>query len=246
MKKLIMVVLMLMMVITTAFAGNITEINVVTDEWTDYTEIDGTGFYFDMIRAVFEPVGIKVNYKHMPYARAVSEASKGNFDAVLGTSIYEENENLISPTAYPIEITSLTVISLKANPFVDESSLKGKSVGWQRGYAIDSYIELSADGYNSYEFSGLDAGIGMMMKGRLDFIVDYEADAIEAIGDSGNNTDDFAMVSAYEDTIAISFYDNAKGRELLKIYNERMPELAKSGELDKIYEKYEMGEYPVK
>ncbi len=44
----------------------VTTIHVVTPEWEGYTEQDGTGVYFDLVRAVYEPVGVVMTYEIVP------------------------------------------------------------------------------------------------------------------------------------------------------------------------------------
>ncbi len=47
------------------------EIKIVSDSWHNLTMENGTGLYFDLIRKVFEPLGIKVKIEIVHYARSV-------------------------------------------------------------------------------------------------------------------------------------------------------------------------------
>ncbi len=49
------------------FAENpIKTVNVVAEHWPDYTNRDGSGVYFELVKAVFEPQGIQVSTQILP------------------------------------------------------------------------------------------------------------------------------------------------------------------------------------
>ncbi len=55
-----------------AIAGNNpSEIIMASEEWTNATNRDGTGLYWDIFRAVYEPVGIKTKFIIQSYMESV-------------------------------------------------------------------------------------------------------------------------------------------------------------------------------
>ena len=70
-----------------AFAeeNRISTIDVVTPVWEGITNKDGTGLYFELLRMVYEPVGMEVNVDFVPWARAVKRVNLKKNDAMLGS-----------------------------------------------------------------------------------------------------------------------------------------------------------------
>jgi polar amino acid transport system substrate-binding protein len=57
------VIVLLCPIFFSALAGNSpTEIILASEEWANATNRDGTGLYWDIFRAVYEPVGIKTRF----------------------------------------------------------------------------------------------------------------------------------------------------------------------------------------
>src|SRR4051812_5094968 len=57
------------------------EIQLVSEHWIGYTETDGTGLGWDLMREIFEPAGVKVEQRTEPYTRAVGLVQRGEADA---------------------------------------------------------------------------------------------------------------------------------------------------------------------
>jgi len=99
MKKIIWFVFcsLLIYATTATAADKITFIRLVSEEWEGATNKDGTGFYWDIARAVYEPLDIKVQYQVAPYARGVSDVETGKADAWVGSY-----ENEAEFAVYPV------------------------------------------------------------------------------------------------------------------------------------------------
>ena len=57
------------------------EIILASEEWANATNKDGTGLYWDIFRAVYEPVGIKTKFIIRSYKGSVSLVKKNQADA---------------------------------------------------------------------------------------------------------------------------------------------------------------------
>lgn len=72
------------------------QVRLVSEEWLDYTNADGSGLAWDVLRKVFEPAGVKVRTQGAPYSRAVGLVKRGEADAWVG-SYHEENADNLYP-----------------------------------------------------------------------------------------------------------------------------------------------------
>jgi polar amino acid transport system substrate-binding protein len=61
------------------------QIRLASETWNDYTNADGSGLAWDVLREVFEPAGVKVKIRSVPYTRSVGLARRGEVDAWVGS-----------------------------------------------------------------------------------------------------------------------------------------------------------------
>ena len=46
-------------------------IHLASEDWEDYTAADGHGLAWDVLRKVFEPAGVKLDIRTVPYTRSI-------------------------------------------------------------------------------------------------------------------------------------------------------------------------------
>jgi len=222
---------------------HIKSISVVAPAWSGYTNTDGSGVYWDVIRAIYEPMGINVKTKNIPWNRAMKMVSKYHtYNAILGEYI-TSNEPLLFP-AYSIDTEYMSLLSKNnsANKFNGLASLAGKKVGWIKDYDV---IAEEKRNFELVEFRGIDQGIEFLNSGRIDYLIDDWDEIAAAMKQYIMSTQAYTVDPMPEGkAIFAAFSDNQISRELIKIYNERIPVLARSGELSKIYEKWDNAEMP--
>ncbi len=85
MKKAIILLAVVMAIYVSPHAmAEDSSIFVVAEKWEGYTNDDGTGLYWELLRLVYEPIGIKLKYKNFPYARAQKMVRGKKADAIAG------------------------------------------------------------------------------------------------------------------------------------------------------------------
>lgn len=222
---------------------HIKSISIVAPVWEGYTNTDGSGVYWDVIRAIYEPLGITVKTKNIAWNRAMKMVSKYHtYNAIIGEYITTE-ENLIFPN-YPIDIEYMSLLSKSSNisKFNNMESLIGKKVGWIKDYDI---ISEKKRNFELIEYRGIDQGIEFLNSGRIDYLIDDWDEIANAMKKYNMNTQDYTVDPMPEGKeIFTAFADDQISHELIKIYNERIPVLSQSGELAKIYEKWDNAELP--
>jgi polar amino acid transport system substrate-binding protein len=80
-------------------------ITLVADEWCPYNCAPGDakpGFLIEIARRIFEPAGFGVDYKIVPWARAIRDARAGRYTAIVG-AIRSEAPDFVFPetAAFP-------------------------------------------------------------------------------------------------------------------------------------------------
>ena len=69
---------------------------LASEAWDDYTNADGSGLAWDLLRQVFEPAGVKLHTRNAPYTRSIGLAQRGEVDGWVGS--YRDE---VSGVVYP-------------------------------------------------------------------------------------------------------------------------------------------------
>ena len=221
----------------------IKSISVVAPEWEGYTHKDGSGLYWDILRAIYEPSGIKVKTRIVPWNRALKMVSKyRTYNAIIG-EYRDSEENVIFPS-FPIDVEHLSLLSKKSynHPWDGLHSLTNKRVGWIKGFEL--IVESKRD-FKLKEFRDIEEGIKMLNAGKIDFIIDISDEVMMAsqtfkLSKEEYSINEFPVIK----DIYTAFSDDNLSRALIEIYNQRIPKLVASGELAAIYEKWDTGVMP--
>ena len=99
MKKFAFLILLFLLwpICLPAMAGNSPgEIILASEEWINATNRDGTGLYWDIFRAIYEPMGIKTKIIFRSYKGSVGLVKNNQADAAVGIYPYEIQGTLFS------------------------------------------------------------------------------------------------------------------------------------------------------
>lgn len=211
------------------------EIHLTSDTWHSLTMPDGQGMYFDLIRAVYEPTGIKIKVTIVPYARSVSMVEKKLVDGWVASFLDEQPFPL-----YPkwhFDRNSQIVVTYKGSghTFNGMESLRGKPVIWLRDFNLDKYIPvpLSFD-----EIDDIAGAFPMLVAGRAAFFIGAESDIMDAIKANHIDTRLYSLNFLMHLKLYVAFADTERGRRFREIWDQRMGTLSKDPEFLKIYSRY--------
>ncbi len=234
-KKILLLSLNLLLSTTVLSAEN-QKLILLTSHWEKYTEKDGTGLYFELID---KTLGMdKFNPKLIPWKRAQNEFKKNKGDILLGESTI--NKDCHFPK-WSIDADFFSYFYLKSNiknkPVADDLKNKFRVI-WVRGYGLHE----SAPEISKYEeVDDMKQGIDMVLKHRTDILIDYDEDLKDYIKSRKLNPREHIVEpsSISGDYIYVCFKKNKQGESLAEQFDQKMNQLYNSGELKKIYLKYD-------
>ena len=202
----------------------------------------------DVARAVFEPKGIKVIYKNVPWKRASAGTKSGTYNGAIGAS-HGDAEGFIFPKE---ELTrNFLAFYTKKDfdwKFDGLSSIEMIRLGVIGGYDYRPWLgkhikENLTDQKKIQTLTGdkpLQRNIQKLLKDRIDVVVDTEA-AIRWEAKSIGVLDDIKS-GGYGDKVSycyIAFSPNLdSSKKYAKMLSEGIVELRKSGKLKIILDKY--------
>ncbi|MBP7553739.1 MAG: transporter substrate-binding domain-containing protein [Spirochaetes bacterium] len=210
-------------------------IKIVTEEWEGSTNADGTGIYFDIVRAIFEKNGYILDISIMKYIQAKKRVQSGESDMVLG--VYEGEETGVIFPKYHFSSDDVTVLYLKGGSYKNEKSLENKNVGWIRGYSYEKYIKTNM---KIQRLDERENGVNMLAKKRLDYFIDNIYDIEGTIEELGLDSKIFETKLIKFLNLYPCFANNEKGATLSKIWDKEMDKLVKNGKIKELHEEYDM------
>lgn len=215
--------------------GPISEVLLVTDEWHALTRKDGSGLYFDLVRAVFERQGVQVQYRIFPYARAVQKVKDEEADGWIG-SFFKEKPFPLYPR-YHFDKNEQMIVYLKgrkAEP-VTTASLRQQRVAWLRDFGLDQFIR---EPMHVTEVDSIESAFQMLRHERIDYFVGARSDIEDFMGRAQVEVQDFAKADALHLNLYVAFANTAKGAKLRAMWDTEMASFHKTDAFKAIYKKY--------
>ncbi|WP_187170391.1 substrate-binding periplasmic protein [Salidesulfovibrio onnuriiensis] len=221
----------------------VTSVLAVGPSWDKFTNEDGTGLYHEILNKVFGLYGIEVKREYMPSIRAYKLVAGGDAD-MMTCKAYSVDKPL-ALARYPMFVNHYHVFFNKdrIGPWHGRKSLNNKFLVWRVSYYLPS--EFQDVDIQFRELTSGQQALGMILLGRADFYVDD----INFIEDSINkNRIPFDPTRYDIQTVGTRSYHpvfntSERGREIMKLYDEGVRKLHKTGELKPIFEKWGF-EYP--
>ena len=206
------------------------KITLASEEWNDYTNKDGSGLAWDVLRQVFEPAGITLQSRSEPYTRSVGLAQRGEVDGWVG-SYRDEASGVLYPY-WHFDSDHIYALGLATTPTPSLATLGNYRLAWVRGYKYEEYLP------NLHHFNQIERRDGilpMLQHARADFYIDSLTEARYVLGQA-HDPSQFRLTPIAELPLYIGFADTERGRALMAVYDQRMTALVKSGELKPIFE----------
>ena len=205
---------------------------LASEEWNDYTNKNGSGLAWDVLRQVFEPAGITLQTRSVPYTRSVGLAQRGEVDGWVG-SYREEATGVLYPH-WNFDSDHIYALGLAGTPAPTLATLGNYRLAWVRGYKYEEYLP------NIHRFNQIERRGGilpMLQHGRADFYIDALAELKYILGQADDPAV-FKLTHIAELPLFLGFTDNERGRALMALFDRRMESLVTSGELKPIFERW--------
>ncbi|MFV3411896.1 substrate-binding periplasmic protein [Pseudomonas nitroreducens] len=224
-----------------AYARAPRDIRVVSEVWVNYTQADGRGLAWDLLRAIYEPEGVRLNLRSEPYVRSVGLVQRGEADAWVG-SYRNEIEHILYPH-WPYDVDPIGALGLKTSPAPSLATLDRYRLAWMRGYAFDRYLDPLKQ---RNELQRRSSALPMLDGHRIDYFIDARPELEEMIQAQGVDASEYRITDVGSIPLYLGFANNERGRALAKLYDSRMQALYRSGELERIFARWNWPYAPLK
>jgi polar amino acid transport system substrate-binding protein len=209
---------------------------VVADEWEDYTAADGSGYWFDLLRLVYEPAGHALEFRIAPYPRVLNDIRKGK--SHLTPATYRGDiEDSHAELSIVMEQDRVDCFVLEKNfpAWQGPSSLVGKQVGARLFYGFGRFLP---EGVHYTEKPKLEGLLKMLAVGRLDAVLDYEED-VGALVRAGTLKQTWVMKpGVIQPAEYAAFAITPEGMRAREIFRQRMAVIIRDKLADPLLQKY--------
>ncbi len=205
------------------------ELVFVADPWCPWNcdGIKETGIAVDLAKAIYEPLGYNVQYKTIPWARAVKLAESGEVTGVIGaTGGNPETIKLIFPKT-PLSSSNDVLVAKEDSKFAYNGikSLEGKTIGiiaeyhyqGELGTYIDSHYENSNVISQTHGNDGVIQSLQKLLANRIDLYLDDKY-VIKYTAQKYKIADQIKIVNALQENTSnyIAFAPLPQAQELAK------------------------------
>ncbi|QRY81213.1 transporter substrate-binding domain-containing protein [Pseudomonas sp. PDNC002] len=222
-------------------AGTPREIRVASEVWVNYTQADGRGLAWDILRALYDPEGVRVTPRSEPYVRSVGLVQRGEADAWVG-AYRNEIEDIIYPR-WPYDVDTIGALGLKTSPSPTLPALDKYRLAWMRGYAFDRYLDHL---HQRNELQRRSSALPMLDSHRIDYFIDARPELEEMLEGNGVDASVYHITDVGTIPLYLGFANNDRGQALAKLYDQRMQALYRSGELERIFARWHWPYAPLK
>ncbi|NFV80934.1 substrate-binding periplasmic protein [Magnetospirillum aberrantis] len=236
-------------------AARADEIVLGADEWCPYNcaaESDRPGYAVEIAREIFAKAGHRVEYRTMPWSRALQECRRGRLTGVIGAD-HTETPDFVFP-ALAVAVTDTTFVVRKDNPwrYTGPDSLSQLLLGGILGYSYDgavgNYVHTNARDGARVDLVGGDTALEMNLRklvaGRIGATMDAKpvlAYKIKEMGLAG----EVAYAGSVDPTENFIAFSPAlsKARDYAAIWDKGLAEMRESGRLAQILDRYGVSDW---
>ena len=232
-------------------------LTVAADVWCPYNCQPGSerpGYLVDILREVFSPLGVSVEYTVMPWKRTLASVERGLVDAALGAVGGNHGRNLIGRQQLGVDETVLVVRDGEEFIYQGPASLDELSIGVIADYTYDSHgpldaylnarIDQSRDAYVIHQDKPLHSLFAMLWQSRIDVFLENRYVARYAIESLGYQDQVAVIPTGTGDKVYIAFTPSPEGRRNVEILDAGVRRLRESGKLSEILGRYGLEDSP--
>lgn len=201
------------------------QIIVGADEWIDFTNKDGSGVYFELLKRIYPDD--QLIFQLAPFDDTINAFNDQKVDIVVG-AYKDDIPNALYPnwfldTEYPIvAIYDPKHISIKKS-----SDIYKLKLSWLKGYKFDRYITSKP---KVKVVEKIDEGFTLLEQHNIDAFIDYEYNLTP---EEQLKYKTFEIVPSRH--VYMTFQHNKAGKALAKTFDEQMLILRDKGELKQLY-----------
>ena len=240
-KRLFQLILIVWFCLSTSWAKPPTgqsTIIVSSEEWQGYTHSDGSGYFFELIKTIYEPLGYRIKFELCPWKRCIHNVAGGKTDLTIG--LYQDETNAgsrLKLPRYPINLEKVFVAFKASTPWQNKFSIKYQPVVQLGGYDYHLNIGLPV---KLTEAKNTNHAWRMLMGDKARFYLSDIRQIEWAMDYYNTPQEEIRIEPVFQKWAYLAYSDNLKGQKLIDEFERRYPALFESGEIQALQQKYQL------
>ena len=240
-------------------------VSLRSDLWCPYNcdpDSDQPGYVVEIARAVFGTAGHRVDYRLLPWPRALEGVRRGLFSGAIGATVTDGRDLIFGrePVGMQANALALPTARLTAGPgfrYTGPESLRELRVGVAMGYsydygALEAYVREeevagSGRGVSARGEDVIAANLRRLMAGQVDAVLDSAAVLSQAITDMGFQGDVTVVEIGEAVPVYIAFSPvDPRASQYVGLLDAGIARLRSSGSLAAILTRYGVRDWAVR
>ncbi|MBA6389859.1 transporter substrate-binding domain-containing protein [Colwellia sp. BRX10-3] len=202
-------------------------LTVASEEWQEYTNADGTGTYWDIVRAVYGEQ-YQLKFISTTWSRALNLVETGRADVLVG-SYKDTNRKLIFPQHHlDIEYPLYAIFDKNIHNISEANDLAGLTIAGKKDYDLQKFLPITS---RFYGVEYIDNIVRLIDKKRVDAAICYRTNLY--LADPENRFSH--QVIGTEERLYLAFTHSSKGEKLQKHYDQEIIKLVADDKLKQYF-----------
>lgn len=230
----VLILTVLSMMSMKAFAEP-TRVYVVTENWVGYTNKDGSGYYFDILKRIFPQEEWLLEIDIVPFSRVRYLLNHNKADMALGFYSNDKSASIYSDIPVEVDTVDVAVTPELAALWQGIESLAQKKVQALLGYRFSELIAVPM--YYQESVNLLDL-LNRVNEGKIDAVLDYKPAMLTKVAELNQPKQFVILEDVFRAEIFFVFSKTEKGERLKQHFDRELKVLSDSGYLDLIFRQY--------
>jgi len=192
-------------------------LHCVADEWRGYTNADGSGTYWQIIKAVYgEKYQLKL--ETTPFHRAMKMVTSGKADCIIAIYAKDKRDLLLPQYHIDTEYPAIALFDERHHQFNSKEDLAGLVMVGMKDYGFEHFLPKSVKIYGVDDHKKM---YELVKSNRVDAAIVYSYNTLTADPDKKLTQLEIIPDKKYY----LGFYPSKLGHQLVKEYDEKLPEL---------------------
>jgi polar amino acid transport system substrate-binding protein len=195
---------------------------------------DGTGYYWDLLRAVYKAEGIKLIHMSAPFKRCLLQVEHKVVDGAVSAFKTPDRSRKFTYPKSRLNFSSYGLVYLKGTSF-DKIENVNDRIGIIRGYVfsewLPSYLRL-------VELNNNFQAIEMLKLKRIKYHADDLQDVLLTIKKMGEPPDQFVFKTLMIKDLYLPLIKDARGQYLADKFDTGLKKIFKNGTLERLIKEH--------
>jgi len=201
---------------------------------------DGTGYYWELLRAIYQEENIELKHRSAPFKRCLQLVERGMVDGAVAVFSTPERAMKFNYPKSRLNVSTYGLIYLKETS-LEEINNVDSSVGIIRGYDFSAWLPANI---KLVRLNGNTQAIGMLKLKRIQYHADDLQDVLLTLKKMGEPQDQFVFKSIHTKNLYVPFTKNARGQRMADSFDAGLKKASERGELKRLAEKYGINQDP--